>query len=107
MKLRESYSTINHTIFRFINNKGGRLVLKMYEFIRPFLEIFLLLFEIIIITLTIRVKNKKIKFLFTFMNLFVAIFLYQNAAKFAGCICGGFDDLMIQLEAVIIMFIFI
>jgi hypothetical protein len=79
----------------------------MYEFIRPFLEIFLLLFEIIIITLTIRVKNKKIKFLFTFMNLFVAIFLYQNAVKFAGCICGGFDDLMIQLESVIIMFIFI
>ena len=76
----------------------------MYEFIRPFLEIFLLLFEIIIITLTICVK---IKFLFTFMNLFVAIFLYQNAAKFAGCICGGFDDLMIQLESVIIMFIFI
>jgi len=78
----------------------------MYEFIRPFLEIFLLLFEIIIITLTIRVKNKKMKFLFTFMNLFVAIFLYQNAVKFAIC-CGGFDDLMIQLEAIIIMFIFI
>ena len=73
---------INHTIFRFIHNKGGRLVLKMYEeFIRPFLGIFLLLFEIIILTLTIRVKNKKIKFLFTFMNLFLAIFLYQNAVK--------------------------
>ena len=78
----------------------------MYEFIRPFLEIFLLLFEIIIITLTICVKNKKIKFLFTFMNLFVAIFLYQNAVKFAKC-CGGFDDLVIQFYALIIMFIFI
>ena len=74
----------------------------MYEFIRPFLEIFLLLFEIIILTLTIRVKNKKIKFLFTFMNLFLAIFLYQNAIKFVPC-CGGFDDLMIKVEALIIM----
>jgi hypothetical protein len=78
----------------------------MYEFIRPFLEIFLLLFEIIIITLTICVKNKKIKFLFTFMNLFVAIFLYQNAVKLAKC-CGGCDDLVIQFYALIIMFIFI
>ena len=78
----------------------------MYEFIRPFLEIFLLLFEIIIITLTICVKNKKIKFLFTFMNLILAIFLYQNAVKFMIC-CGGFDDLMIRLYALIIMFIFI
>ena len=41
----------------------------MYEFIRPFLELFLLLFEIIIITLTICVKNKKIKFLFTYLPL--------------------------------------
>ena len=78
----------------------------MYEFIRPFLEIFLLLFEIIIITLIIYVKNKKIKFLFIFMNLFVAIYLFQNAVKFAKC-CGGFDDLVIKFYALIIMFIFI
>ena len=78
----------------------------MHQFIGSFLEIFLLIFEIIIITLTIRVKNKKIKFLFTFMNLFLAIFLYQNAIKFVPC-CGGFGDLMIKAEALIIMFIFI
>ena len=76
----------------------------MYEEFIRFIGIYLLLFEIIILTLTIRVKNKKIKFLFTFMNLFLAIFLYQNAVKFAGCICGGFDDLMIKVEALIIMF---
>ena len=64
--------------------------------------IYLLLFEIIILTLTIRVKNKKIKFLFTFMNLFLAVFLYQNAIKFVPC-CGGFDDLIIKVEALIIM----
>ena len=78
----------------------------MYESIRPFLEIFLLLFEIIIITLTMYVKNKTLKFLFTFMNLFLAIFLYLNALKFAKC-CGGFDDLVIQFYSFIIMFIFI
>ena len=72
----------------------------MYEFLR-FIGIYLLLFEIIILTLTIRVKNKKIKFLFTFMNLFLAIFLYQNAVKFQRG--GGFDDLMIKVEALIIM----
>lgn len=60
----------------------------MYEFIRPFLEIFLLFFEIIIITLTICLKNRLIKFLFAFINLFLAIILYQNAVKLAYC-CGG------------------
>ena len=73
----------------------------MYEEFIRFIGIYLLLFEIIILTLTIRVKNKKIKFLFTFMNLFLAIFLYQNAVKFVGG--GGFDDLMIQVEVLIIM----
>ena len=75
----------------------------MYEEFIRFIGIYLLLFEIIILTLTIRVKNKKIKFLFTFMNLFLAVFLYQNAVKFTIC-CGGFDDLMIKVEALIIIF---
>ena len=35
------------------------------------------------------------------MNLFLAIFLYQNAVKIVGG--QGFDDLMIQVEVLIIM----